>query len=99
MSQELFKYRMFFANDSYNDDPQYEIPVKTIHEQKEAEYRRAYDAQDVDNSDLSVINATNDYSVSIYPWISPLYKSYLSYFNLFCFWNFFLFFFFRNIYF
>lgn len=74
MSQELFKYRMFFANDSYNDDPQYEIPVKTIHEQKDAEYRRAYDAQDVDNSDLSVINATNDYSVSIYPWISPLYK-------------------------
>ena len=64
----------FFSNDNHDNNPQDGVSFNSIHNQKDAEYKRAFDGQDIDNSDKKTINCGNDYSTMTYPGISPLYK-------------------------
>lgn len=64
----------FFSNDNHDNNPQDGVSFNSIHNQKDAEYKRAFDGQDIDNSDKKTINCGNDYSTMTYPGISPLYR-------------------------
>lgn len=60
----------FFENNNYDDDPMNFVQFDSIYEQKNARYEKAFDAQEIDNSDFSFTDCTNDHYVSSYPQIA-----------------------------